>query len=409
MAKDRETVVGVDVGSSKVAVAIAEVSEATPLVVGRGLAENGGMRKGVVVDIDATARAISAAVQEAQRMSGTSIRSATISISGAHLASLNNRGVVAVTRPDREIAAADVRRVLEAARVVHISPDREVLHIIPREFAVDGYDGVHDPEGMIGTRLEVEAHMITGAAASVQNLLKAVQRSGIEVDDVCVSALASAEAVLTPAERDLGVLLVDIGAGTTDLVLYDNGAPWFCTALPVGGGHLTADIAMGLRVPLPLAEEIKLQHACASAAAAPEESFEVPNPSGRGTREVPAKVLAGIVEPRAQEMIVLLAREIERSGYRAMIPSGLVLTGGGSGLRGLADIASELLDMPCRLAGPRVLGSAVAAEVSGPGFSTVVGLVQRGAHEYARTAAASAEAGGGAFFQRLRHWLRELF
>ena len=409
MAKDRETVVGVDIGSSKVAVAIAEVHEAVPVIIGRGLAENGGMRKGVVVDIDATARAISAAVQAAQRMAGAAVRSAVISISGAHLASLNNRGVVAVTRPDREITAADVHRVLEAARVVHISPDREVLHIIPREFAVDGYDGVHDPQGMIGTRLEVEAHMITGAAASVQNLLKAAQRCGLEVDDVYVAALASAEAVLTPAERDLGVLLADIGAGTTDVVLYDSGAPWYTSALPVGGGHLTADIAMGLRLPLPLAEEMKLKHACASAAAAPDEIFEVPNPSGRGVREVPAKVLAGIVEPRAQEMIVLLAREIERSGYRSMIPSGLVLTGGGARLAGLAEMASEILDMPCRLAGPRVIGSAVAAEVSGPDFATVVGLVHRGAYDYARTAAAAAQAEGGTFFQRLRRWLRELF
>lgn len=408
MTREREAAGGIDIGSAKVAVVIADISGPEPVIIGYGRAENAGVRRGVVVDIDATARAITAAVAAAQRMAGTTISGAAVSVSGAHIACMNNRGVIAVTHPDKEIALPDVQRVLDAARVIHVAPDREVLQIIPREFTVDGYEGVRDPAGMVGSRLEVEAHIVTAATASVQNLLRAVARAEIEAEDVCISGLASAEAVLTPAERDLGALLCDIGAATMDLVLFDRGSPWFTSVVPVGGGHITSDISLGLRVPLPLAEQIKLEHARSRATEVPEGSFSIPTPSGRGTREVPHALLAEIVEPRVQELITLLAREIERSGFRGMIPGGVVLTGGGASLAGLADLISELLDMPCRIGTCRAAGS-VAAEVSGPDVTTAVGLVRHCANLRLRGQAAAAQEGPTGFFGRLKGWLSDLF
>ncbi|MFO7171658.1 MAG: cell division protein FtsA [Bacillota bacterium] len=406
----REAVVGLDIGSTKVAVVVAEIASGQePSIIGLGVAPNSGLRKGVVVDIEGTSRAILQAVEQAQRMSGVEITSAVVSVSGSHISSLNNRGVVAVSRPDHEITGEDVHRVLDAARVINLTPDREVLHIIPREFEVDGYDGVKDPVGMVGGRLEVEAHIVTAASASLQNLMRAVARAGLTVEGLWLSSLAAGEAVLTPAEKELGVVLVDIGGGTMDISIYDRGTPWYSGVIPIGGEHITSDIAVGLRVPLPLAEEIKVTRGVAATAMAGDGSFEVPNPSGRGSRQVPDKVLAGIIEPRVQEMVSLLAREIKRSAYPGILPGGVVFCGGTANLPGLTDLTADLLDLPVRVGQPGGLAG-LNDIVAGPAFATAVGLVQLAGRSAAAAVAATGERSQPAgLWSRLRNWLEELF
>lgn len=407
----REAVVGLDIGSTKVACVVAEVEPGRdPAIIGLGVVPNGGLRKGVVVDIEGTSRAVLQAVEQAQRMSGLEIAGAVISASGSHVASLNNRGVVAVSRADREIGADDVRRVLEAARVISLTPDREVLHIIPREFEVDGYDGVKDPVGMVGGRLEVEAHMVTAASASLQNLMRAVTRAGLEVEELWFAALAAGAAVLTPEEKELGVVLVDIGGGTTDICLYDKGSPWFCSVLPLGGEHVTSDIAVGLRVPLPVAEQIKISRGVASVREARDGSFTLPGPAGRGNREVTDRQLAAIIEPRVLELFQMVGREIKKSGYTGLLPGGLVVCGGTAGLPGLADAAADLMDLPVRVGRPAGLAG-MNDIVAGPGFATAVGLVQLASLNPQQLAAAGREEGarGEGVFRRLKHWLEEWF
>lgn len=407
----RDAVVGLDIGSTKVAAVVAEFADHEPAVIGLGVARNSGLRKGVVVDIEGTARSILLAVEQAQRMSGVEITGAVISSSGSHVGSLNNRGVVAVSRQDREITPEDVRRVLEAARVINLTADREVLHIIPREYEVDGYDGVKDPVGMVGGRLEVEAHMITAASASLQNLMRAVTRAGLEVEDLWLSALASGEAVLTPEEKELGVVLCDIGGGTTDIAIYDKGSPWYCSVLPMGGEHITSDVAVGLKVSLPMAEEIKVERGCGKVQLAGDESFELPIQSGRGTRGVPDKLLASIIEPRVQELVTFIGREIKRSNYNGLLPGGLVLCGGTAQLPGVVDVFSEMLDLPVRIGAPQGLAG-MNDIVAGPGFATSVGLVRLALRSPMREVAASRQREkppGLGIFQRLRDWWDETF
>lgn len=406
----RDAVVGLDIGSTKVAAVVAEVSQAPePVIIGLGIAPNSGLRKGVVVDIEGTSRAILQAVEQAERMSGVEITGAVISASGSHIGSLNSRGVVAVSRPDHEITADDVRRVLEAARVINLTPDREVLHIVPREYEVDGYDGVKDPVGMVGGRLEVEAHMVTAASASLQNLMRAVARSGLEVEDLWLSGLAAGEAVLTPAEKELGVVLLDIGGGTTDITLYDKGSPWYCAVLPVGGEHITSDIAVGLRVPLPVAEQVKVEQGCATVPQAADREFELPNPSGRGTRRVTQRDVAAIIEARVQELVALVSREIKRSGYPGMLPGGVVLTGGTAQLPGLVEWMAQVLDLPVRVGQPSGLAG-MNDIVAGPAFATAVGLVRLAARSPVREAAPAQEREPSpGLLERLRNWWQALF
>lgn len=411
--QQRDAVVGLDIGSAKVAAVVAEIEGREPAIIGLGVARNSGLRKGVVVDIEGTAKAILSAVEQAQRMSGVEINGAVISTSGSHIGSLNSRGVVAVGRADREITPDDVRRVLEAARVINLTADREVLHIIPREYEVDGYDGVKDPVGMVGGRLEVEAHMITAASASLQNLMRSVTRAGLEVEDLWLAGLAAGEAVLTPEEKELGVVLCDIGGGTTDIALYDKGSPWYCSVLPMGGEHITSDLAVGLKTPLPTAEEIKVERGCASVQFAGDDAFELPNPSGRGSRSISDKLLASIIEPRVQELISFLMREIKRSGYPGMLPGGVVLTGGTARLPGLLEVAADMLDMPVRVGEPHGLAG-MNDIVAGPAFANAVGLVRLALRSPLREAAASRERDArphhpAGLWDRMRNWLDDLF
>lgn len=410
MAK-REIVVGLDIGTTKVAAIVGEVTQGEPSIIGVGHSACSGIRKGVVVDIEGTSKAILQAVEAAQRMSGVDITGASISISGGHIASLNNRGVVAVSRQDREIAAEDVDRVLDAARVINLTPDREIIHVLPREFIVDGYDGVRDPVGMMGSRLEVEAHIITGATASVQNLMRAVSKAGLEIHDVVLSSLAAGEAVLTPAERELGVVLCDIGGGTTDLAIYDGGTLWYTGVIPLGGDYVTSDIAVGLRTPLPMAEQVKVRHGCAVANIVDDgATFELPNPSGRGTRSVSERLLANIIEPRMEEILGLIGKEIKKSGYGGMLPGGVVFTGGAAQVRGLVELASEILDLPVRIGTPMGF-TGLSDIVANPSFAAGTGLVLCAARRGLADEAEDKDRAGviGGLFGKLKGWLSELF
>ncbi|MDI6825309.1 MAG: cell division protein FtsA [Bacillota bacterium] len=372
----RDLAVGVDVGTCKVAAIVGEVRrDGTCDIIGFGVTPSAGMRKGVVVDIEGVSRAIADAAQKAGRMAGVEIKSAYVSISGSHLSSLNNPGVVAVARDDREITAEDVDRVLDAARVLNVPADREIVHVVPREFVVDGYDGVKDPVGMLGVRLEVQAHVVTGAVTSIQNLLKGVARAGLQVEDLVVAALASGEAVLLPAERELGVLVLDIGGGTTDLCIFEHGNPWYSAVVPVGGEHITGDLAVGLRTPPTEAERIKLEHGRARPCPEAEDDvFEVPNVGGTGKRQMSGTLVAEIISPRLQELFALVRQQVARSGRAGQIPGGVVLCGGCALLPGIAEMAEEELGMPVRIGNPSGLGG-LADMVSSPAFATTVGLL----------------------------------
>lgn len=375
MANER-VIVGVDVGTTKICALIGEVDEDNELnVVGIGIAPARGLRKGVVVDIDETASSIKTAIEKTERVSGYKIGSALVGIAGGHVTSQNSHGAVAISPQLHEVAQADVDRAIEAARAVAVPHNREILHVIPREYVVDGEDGIKDPLGMSGYRLEVVTHIVTGAMASIHNLEKCVQNAGIEIDDMVLEPMASGEAVLSPAERDLGVALVDIGGGTTDLAIYVNGSIYHTGVLPVGGNHLTNDIAVGLRAPNHVAEEMKIQHGSAVASKIKDDemvdmvTFE--NTSGE---KVSRRFLCEILESRAREMMLLVAEEIKKSGYDGVLPAGVVLTGGSSQLADLGELARNVLQMPVRLGRPEHING-LSEEISGPAYATSVGLL----------------------------------
>ncbi|MCL6450019.1 MAG: cell division protein FtsA [Acetobacteraceae bacterium] len=405
----RNLILGVDVGTTKVAAVVGEpLEDGRTSVVGVGTSASRGIRKGVVVDIEATVRAVAEAVEKAERMAGARIRSAYVAIAGSHLGSTNNRGVVAVAREDREITAQDVERVMEAARVVSIPPDREIVHVIPRQFVVDGNDGIRDPVGMLGVRLEVEAHIVTGSITSIQNLLRSVYRAGLEVEEVVVSSLASAEAVLLPAEKDLGAVVMDLGGGTCDLAVFSGGSLFFTSTLPVGGEHITGDVAVGLRTPIPQAEKIKVERGLARAELASEAAMvDIPSLAGQEPRQVSERVLAEIIYPRVQEIFSLVGREIKRSGFPGLIPGGVVVTGGAAQLRGLTDVGAAELGLPVRLGVPEEV-CGLDDIVGNPAFSTGVGLLRYAARARGEAAAGGRTSGARSALSRLAAWLKEM-
>lgn len=406
----RNILAGLDVGTSKVAVVIADVDEqGSASIIGYGLSASRGIRKGVVVDIEATVAGITEALDRAQRMAGIKVKSVYVGIAGAHIASTNNRGVIAVAREDKEITPDDVERAIDAARVVTVPPDREIVHVIPREFIVDGNDGIRDPVGMLGLRLELYAHIVTGSVTSIQNLLRSVYRAGLEVDEVILAPLASGEAVVLPAERDLGVVLADVGGGTTDVAIFTSGSLWFASTLPIGGEHITKDLAVGLRTPIPDAERLKVEHGLALAADARDEvMIDVPSMGGNVPRQVSERLVATIIEPRIQEIFHLIGREIRRSGYEGMIPGGLVLTGGTALLRGAAELAARELDLSVRVGTPRDLGG--MNDIAGnPLFATAVGIVRYAGRMGNQTRTAPRVAALGTAVNRLRGWFKDFF
>lgn len=377
-------IAGLDIGTTKIAALIAEVTDDMRVnIIGVGLAPSKGLRKGTVVDIEQASESIVQAVEQAEHMAGRRIESVFVGITGEHIRSLNSKGMIAVTSPTREISREDVERVMESSRTVVLTPDREIIHAIPRGYIVDGQNGIRHPEGMSGSRLEVETHIIHGSSTFLQNVSKCVHRAQLQINVLVVEPIATAEAVLTEAERNLGVALADIGGGTTDVAVFTDGEIYYTGVIPIGGNHVTNDISMGLRTPPEESERVKLQYACALKEMVGDDEVVSHRPMGSNEeRKVPARVLAEIVEPRMRELFELVYEEIKRSGAAGMLPGGLVLSGGGSLMRGVADLAREVTDMPVRVGRPMNIGG-LADKVDSPVFATGVGLLLYGLkHSY---------------------------
>jgi len=376
MAKKSSLIVGLDIGTSKVCAVVGEVTERGLEVIGVGSHPSQGLRKGVVINIESTMNSIPRAVEEAELMAGCEINSVFAGIAGGHVKGFNSHGVVAVK--NKEVTQRDIDRVIDAAKAVAIPMDREVLHILPQDYIIDDQDGIKEPLGMSGVRLEAKVHIVTGAVTCVQNIIKCCNRTGLNVADIALEPLASAEAVLTPEEKELGVVLVDMGGGTTDIALFDDGAVKHTSVLGVGGNHLTSDIAAGLRTPIGEAERIKQRYGCAKTSmVGKDEQVEVPSVGGRSSRTISRQILCEIIEPRLEEMFQLIQREIAKSGYEGSLVSGMVLTGGSTLLPGMIEMAEGVFGMPVRLGVPIHVGGLIDV-VSSPIYATGVGLVLYG-------------------------------
>lgn len=372
-------IAGLDIGTTKIAALIADVPDDMRVnVVGVGLVPSKGLRKGTVVDIEQATESIVQAVEQAEHMAGRRIETVFVGITGEHIRSLNSKGMIAVTSPTREISREDVERVMESSRTVVLTPDREIIHAIPRGYVVDGQNGIRHPEGMSGSRLEVETHIIHGSSTFLQNVTKCVHRAQLQVSALVVEPIATAEAVLTEAERNLGVALADIGGGTTDVAVFTDGEIYYTGIVPIGGNHVTNDISIGLRTPPEESERIKLQYVCALRDLVADDEVVPHRPMGSNEeRKVPAKVLAEIVEPRMRELLELIYEEIKKSGVAEMLPGGLVISGGGSLMRGVAELAREVTNMPIRIGRPMNVGG-LSDKVDSPIFATGVGLLLYG-------------------------------
>jgi cell division protein FtsA len=376
MARRERYLVGLDVGTAAVTVIVGEVMDDGTLdIIGIGMAESKGIRRGIVNNVDSAAEAIKRALDEAELTAGVEIDTVHLALSGAHVKAFNSRGVVAVAGRNREITREDVKRAIDAARAVALPGGREILHVLPQDFVVDDVDGVPSPVGMTGSRLEVNVHVVTGSSSSMQNMIACVNRAGVEVVDTVLEQLAASEAVLTDDERNLGVCVVDIGGGTTDFAIFERGSLWHTGVLAVGGDHFTNDIAVGLRMPIPDAEKLKRRSGCAlTSLVAEDDTMEVVSIAGRRARVMPRRVLSEILQPRAEEICHLLWDEIRRAGYEKSLNSGMVLTGGGALLEGMTEIAEQIFAMPVRRAAPEGIGG-LADHVNSPAFATPVGLV----------------------------------
>ena len=408
--KQDKIIVGLDVGTAKCCAIIGEISRESHInILGVGSSRSEGIQKGVVVNIEQAGAAIAAAIEQAEGQAGLKVGSAYVGVTGSHVSSVNSRGVVAVSKANRDISPEDVARSLDSARSVSIPPQREVLHIIPRTFVIDGQDGVRDPVGMSGYRLEVETHIVTGAVSALNNLFKAVQRTGVEVEELVLEPLAASEAVLSEAERRLGVCLVDIGAGTTDIAIHIDGSVWHTAIVPLGGNHLTNDISIVLRTPLEAAEQLKLKHSDASVTgpykglyadyygkgpvkldlrsrlkseeseetdnvAAPDVMLETDSLEAGRTQLVSRNMLNEVVHARTRQLFDMVQAEIKKSGYDGMIPAGLVLTGGTAALVGITDAAGHVMRLPVRVGVPRGLAG-LADNLAAPPYATAVGLM----------------------------------
>jgi len=373
MARKEDLIVGLDIGTTKICVIVAERSENGVDIVGIGTHPSRGLRKGVVVDIEATVESIKAAVEEAELMADCEINAVYAGIAGSHIRGINSHGVVAVK--DGEVRGDDVKRVIDAAKAVAIPMDREVIHVLPQEFIIDDQDGIREPLGMSGVRLEAKIHIVTAAVTSAQNVVKCANKAGLDVIDIVLEPLASAQAVLASDERDLGVCMIDIGGGTTDIAVFQDGSIKNTAVLGLGGYHLTNDIAVGLRTPFDEAERIKKKFGVASSRyLASDDVISVPSVGGRRPREVSRKILCEIIEPRVEEILSLARQEITKAGLEDMIPSGVVLTGGASALAGLPELAEEIFEAPVRRGSPTQIGG-LQDVVRSPMYATGVGLV----------------------------------
>ena len=375
---EENLVVGLDIGTSKV---LAIVGAVTPTggveIIGVGHHPSRGMKKGVVVNIESTVQSIQRAIEEAELMAGCQIQSVYAGIAGSHIRSINSHGTVAIK--DKEVGPNDVDRVIESARALAIPADQKVLHVLPQEFIIDGQEGIREPIGMSGVRLEAKVHIVTGAVSAAQNIVKCVRRCGLEVDDIILEQLASSMAVLTDDEKELGVCMVDIGGGTTDISVFTEGAIRHTAVIPIAGDQVTNDIAVALRTPTANAEEIKKKYGCAlTQLATSEESIEVPSVGDRPPRRLARQTLAEVIEPRVEELFGLILAELRRSGFEEVIGSGIVLTGGSSKMEGMIDLAEEVFHMPVRMGVPHGIGG-LSGVVNNPIYATGVGLVLFGA------------------------------
>jgi cell division protein FtsA len=394
VARRERHLVGLDVGTSKIAAIVGEIVDGGQVeIIGLGSAESHGIRRGVVVNLEAAVDAIRKAVEEAELTAGVEIDNAYLGMSGTHIKGFNSRGVVAVAGKNREITSDDVRRAIEAARAVNLPTGREILHVLPQDFVADDQDGIGDPIGMTGSRLEVNVHIVTGAASTMQNLVACVNRAGVSVKESVLEQLAASKAVLTDDERELGTALVDIGGGTIDMAIYERGTLWHTAVVPLGGDHFTNDIAVGLRMPIPEAEKLKRKSGCAlSALVGDDETMQVASVGGRPARMMPRRVLSDVLQPRAEEMFHAVWDEIHRAGYEKSLNSGMVLTGGGAMLDGMTEIAEQIFDLPVRRGCPTGVGG-LADHIARPSYATSVGLLMYG-HE-ARTQESGRSSGGG--------------
>jgi cell division protein FtsA len=406
---DRDVIVGLDIGTSKVVALVGEITaDGSIEVIGLGSQPSRGLKKGVVVNIESTVQSIQRAVEEAELMADCEINAVYAGIAGSHVRSLNSHGVVAIR--DREVTPGDVEHVIDAAKAVAIPADQRILHVLPQEFIIDGQEGIRDPIGMSGVRLEAKVHIVTGADSAAQNIIKCVQRCGLVVEDVVLEQLASSYAVLTDDEKELGVCLVDVGGGTTDIAVFSSGAIRHTAVIPIAGDQVTNDIAVSMRTPTQYAEDIKIRYACAlSQLANPDESIEVPSVGDRPARRLARQTLAEIVEPRYEELFNLIREELRRSGFEEVIAAGIVLTGGSARMEGAIELAEEIFHVPVRLGLPgQVKG--LSDVVRNPIYSTGVGLLLY-ARENSAPASRAAALGGNVagVFERMKSWFKGNF
>ncbi|MFW5875221.1 MAG: cell division protein FtsA [Myxococcota bacterium] len=407
---EHEIIAGLDLGTTKVCAIVAEQTDEGLDIIGIGSVPSKGLKKGVVVNIESTVQAIRAAVEQAETMAGVEVNTVYAGIAGSHVRGMNQTGVAAIG--EREVTREDVNRVLDQAKAIPLPGDRQVLHVLPQEYLVDHQDGVREPIGMSGVRLEARVHVVTAATTSVQNIIKCAERCGLYVGEVVLQPLASADAVLSEDEKEIGVCLIDIGGGTTDLIIYADGAVVHTSVIPIGGINLTNDIATGLRTPMAEAERIKIKYGCAmTGMAEEEETIEVPSVGGRPPRVLPRRVLSDIIEPRVEEIFAACRHVIAETGFGDMLASGAVVTGGTTMLDGMPELAEGVLGLPVRRAAPTGVGGLVDV-VRSPAYSTGVGLVKYGAGRLREGPAidemAEAMVGAG-WGQRLGQWFKEVF
>ncbi len=405
---EKNLIVGLDIGTSKVVAIVAEVSPNGMEIIGIGSHPSRGLKKGVVVNIESTVQSIQRAVEEAELMAGCQIHSVYAGIAGSHIRSLNSHGIVAIR--DTEVANADVERVIDAARAVAIPADQKILHILPQEYIIDKQEGIREPVGMSGVRLEAKVHMVTGAVSAAQNIVKCVKRCGLEVDDIILEQLASSYSVLTEDEKELGVCLVDIGGGTTDIAVFTDGAIRHTAVIPIAGDQVTNDIAVALRTPTQHAEEIKIKYACAlTQLASADQTIEVPSVGDRAPRRLARQTLAEVVEPRYEELLTLIQAELRRSGFENLIAAGVVLTGGSSKMEGVVELAEEIFHMPVRLGVPQYVTGLVDV-VRNPIHATGVGLLLFG-HKHGHDSSGEGFSGGSqaGMWERMRGWFKGNF
>jgi cell division protein FtsA len=412
LSKGRESknlIVGLDIGTSKIAAIVAEMKpEGGFEVIGMGSAPSRGLKKGVVVNIESTVNAIQRALEEAELMADCKIRDVWTGIAGSHIKSFNSHGMVAIK--DREVAQADVDRVVDTAKAIPIPTDQQILHVLNQEFVIDGQEDVREPLGMSGVRLEVKVHIVTGAVSAAQNIMKCVRRCGLEVNDLILQPLASAMAVLSEDERDLGVCLLDIGGGTSDLAVFTQGAIRHTAVIPIAGDQITNDIAMALRTPTKEAEEIKRRHGSALRELAdPQEMIEVPGVGDRAARKLSRQTLAEVIEPRVEELYSLVQAELRRSGFEELLSSGVVITGGSAAMQGMVELGEEVFHMPVRLGLPSYAGG-LSEVIRNPRYSTGVGLLMAGFSQHQRQQIARMQSGSiKQIFERMRRWFETNF